>query len=85
MDSQARKEEILAKKAKLEELRRTRALREQEMRKSRQSVGEGSDVHIPPSHTLRRTNHHIVDAPNPNTLWKSRTPRPHPRQRRSTK
>jgi hypothetical protein len=42
--AQARREEILAKKAKLEELRRTRALREQEMKKSRQSVGESSEV-----------------------------------------
>lgn len=44
MDAEARKEEILAKKAKLEELRRARALREQEMRKNRQSAGEASDV-----------------------------------------
>jgi hypothetical protein len=44
MDAEARKEEILAKKAKLEELRRARALREQEMRKNRSSVGEGGDV-----------------------------------------
>ena len=47
MDAEARKEEILAKKAKLEELRRARALREQEMRTKRQSVDPNSDVLTP--------------------------------------
>lgn len=37
----ARKEEILAKKAKLEELRRTRVLREQELKKSKQDATTG--------------------------------------------
>ena len=50
MDAESRKEEILAKKAKLEELRRARAMREQEMRKSRQSVGEGADVRSSQEH-----------------------------------
>lgn len=38
----ARKEEILAKKAKLEELRRTRVLREQELKKSKQDATTGT-------------------------------------------
>lgn len=38
----ARREEILAKKAKLEELRRTRALREQDLKRSKQDAGSSS-------------------------------------------
>jgi dynein intermediate chain len=44
MDSQTRREEILAKKAKLAEMRRVRALRDQETKSLKQGVGESSDV-----------------------------------------
>lgn len=46
MDSKARREEIEAKKAKLLELKRSRALREQELKSSRQAA-EGSDIAQP--------------------------------------
>jgi dynein intermediate chain len=46
MDSKARREEIEAKKAKLLELKRSRALREQELKSSRQAA-EGSDLAQP--------------------------------------
>jgi len=46
MDSKTRREEIEAKKAKLLELKRSRALREQELKSSRQAV-EGSDLAQP--------------------------------------
>jgi dynein intermediate chain, cytosolic len=47
---QQRKDEILAKKAKLAELKRQRELRAREVSSSRQSVGSSSDVEssIPP-------------------------------------
>ena len=41
---QQRKDEILAKKAKLAELKRQRELRQREFSQNRQSVGEGSEV-----------------------------------------
>jgi dynein intermediate chain len=41
---QARKDEILAKKAKLAELKRQRELRTREVSASRQSIGGTSDV-----------------------------------------
>lgn len=41
---QQRRDEILAKKAKLAELKRQRELRAREVSASRQSVGSGSDV-----------------------------------------
>ena len=41
---QARKDEILAKKAKLAELKRQRKLRQKEFSTSRQSIGESSEV-----------------------------------------
>ena len=41
---QARKEEILAKKAQLAELKRQRELRQKEFSSHRQSVGEGTEV-----------------------------------------
>jgi hypothetical protein len=44
MDAQNRREEILAKKAKLAEMRRVRALRDQETKNLKQGTGEGSDV-----------------------------------------
>ncbi|KAL1302428.1 hypothetical protein AAFC00_002821 [Neodothiora populina] len=50
---QARKEEILAKKAKLAELKRQRELRQREFSSHRSSVGEGSDI---PSPTPSRAN-----------------------------
>jgi hypothetical protein len=46
MEAQARREEILAKKAKLAEMRRVRALRDQETKSLKQVTGEGSDVCI---------------------------------------
>jgi dynein intermediate chain len=45
---QARKDEILAKKAKLAELKRQRELRTREVSASRQSIGSSSDVWMPP-------------------------------------
>jgi dynein intermediate chain len=44
---QQRREEILAKKAKLEELKRQRALRAREASASRQSIGGSGDVRLP--------------------------------------
>lgn len=41
MTMQQRKDEILAKKAKLAELRRQRELRQREFSQTRQSIGEG--------------------------------------------
>lgn len=41
---QARKEEILAKKAKLAELKRQRELRQKEFNQTRSSIGESSEV-----------------------------------------
>jgi dynein intermediate chain len=41
---QQRKDEILAKKAKLAELKRQRELRQREFSQNRQSVGEVSEV-----------------------------------------
>lgn len=41
---QARKDEILAKKAKLAELKRQRELRQKEFTSARQSLGEPSEV-----------------------------------------
>lgn len=41
---QLRKEEILAKKAKLAELKRQRELRQREFSQNRMSVGESSEV-----------------------------------------
>ena len=41
---QQRRDEILAKKAKLAELKRQRELRAREVSVSRQSIGSGSDV-----------------------------------------
>jgi dynein intermediate chain len=41
---QARKDEILAKKAKLAELKRQRELRTREVSATRQSIGSSSDV-----------------------------------------
>jgi dynein intermediate chain len=54
MDAEARKEEILAKKAKLEELRRARAAREQELRTKRQSVDPGDVLAPTPSRDQRQ-------------------------------
>ncbi|KAF2400516.1 WD40 repeat-like protein [Trichodelitschia bisporula] len=44
MDPAARREAILAKKEKLAELKRTRALRQQELQNSRQASGEHADL-----------------------------------------
>ena len=44
---QQRRDEILAKKAKLEELKRQRALRAREASTNRGSVGSNSDVNTP--------------------------------------
>jgi dynein intermediate chain len=45
---QQRRDEILAKKAKLAELKRQRELRTREVSASRQSIGSSSDVwHFP--------------------------------------
>lgn len=41
MTMQQRKDEILAKKAKLAELKRQRELRQKEFSQNRQSIGEG--------------------------------------------
>ena len=41
---QQRRDEILAKKAKLAELKRQRELRQKEFTQSRQSIGESSEV-----------------------------------------
>jgi len=41
---QARKDEILAKKAKLAELKRQREARQKEFTSSRQSLGEATEV-----------------------------------------
>lgn len=54
MDAEARKEEILAKKAKLEELRRARAAREQEMRAKRQSVEPSDVLSVTPNRDARQ-------------------------------
>jgi dynein intermediate chain len=54
MDAEARKEEILAKKAKLEELRRARAAREQELRTKRQSVDPGDVLTPTPNRDQRQ-------------------------------
>jgi dynein intermediate chain len=43
---QQRRDEILAKKAKLAELKRQRELRTREISSSRQSIGSSSDVNI---------------------------------------
>lgn len=43
---QQRKDEILAKKAKLAELKRQRELRQKEFTQSRQSIGEPSEVDV---------------------------------------
>jgi len=43
---QARKDEILAKKAKLAELKRQRELRQKEFTNTRQSIGETSEVRL---------------------------------------
>jgi dynein intermediate chain, cytosolic len=45
---QQRRDEILAKKAKLAELKRQRELRARDVSASRMSVGSSSDVKIPP-------------------------------------
>jgi len=44
---QSRKDEILAKKAKLAELKRQRELRQREFSSNRQSVGDASEVILP--------------------------------------
>lgn len=44
---QSRKEEILAKKAKLAELKRQRELRQREFSSNRQSVGDAAEVCLP--------------------------------------
>lgn len=44
---QQRRDEILAKKAKLAELKRQRELRTREISSSRQSIGSSSDVREP--------------------------------------
>ena len=41
---QKRREEILAKKAKLAELKRQRELKQREMSAARQSIGDSSEV-----------------------------------------
>lgn len=43
---QARKDEILAKKAKLAELKRQRELRQKEFSQSRASIGDASEVFL---------------------------------------
>lgn len=43
---QARKDEILAKKAKLAELKRQRELRQKEFSQSRASIGDASEVNL---------------------------------------
>ena len=50
---QARKDEILAKKARLAELKRQRELRQKEFTSSRQSIGDPSDVCIGISYSRR--------------------------------
>lgn len=49
---QQRRDEILAKKAKLAELKRQRELRAREVSASRQSIGSASDVKLPLSHNV---------------------------------
>lgn len=44
---QARKDEILAKKAKLAELKRQRELRQKEFTQNRASIGDASEVNTP--------------------------------------
>lgn len=48
---QARKDEILAKKAKLAELKRQRELRQKEFSNNRQSLGSVEEVSMPGSCT----------------------------------
>ena len=43
---QARKDEILAKKARLAELKRQREIRQKEFSSTRQSIGDASEVSI---------------------------------------
>lgn len=47
---QARKDEILAKKARLAELKRQREIRQKEFSSTRQSIGDASEVDIHQSH-----------------------------------
>jgi hypothetical protein len=49
---QQRKDEILAKKAKLAELKRQRELRNRDVSSSRQSIGGSSDVCASPYHYM---------------------------------
>ncbi|KAL1986902.1 hypothetical protein VTN96DRAFT_5319 [Rasamsonia emersonii] len=51
---QARKEEILAKKAKLAELKRQRELRQKEFNQTRSSIGESSEISPAPSRAESR-------------------------------
>lgn len=46
---QARKDEILAKKAKLAELKRQRELRQKEFTQNRASIGDASEVNKSPN------------------------------------
>lgn len=62
---QQRRDEILAKKAKLEELKRQRALRAREVSATRQSVGSSTDVRDPPIPTLIIFLTYVVDISDP--------------------
>ena len=44
---QSRKDEILAKKARLAELKRQREIRQKEFSSTRQSIGDASEVILP--------------------------------------
>ncbi|KAH0545034.1 hypothetical protein FGG08_000805 [Glutinoglossum americanum] len=63
---QQRKDEILAKKAKLAELKRQRELRQREFSANRQSLGDASEVNenFPPP-SIAATNLHQVVSPTP--------------------
>jgi hypothetical protein len=61
---QQRRDEILAKKAKLAELKRQRELRTREISSSRQSVGSSSDVNIFSLQTLSGYLHKLAYSPN---------------------
>lgn len=55
---QSRKDEILAKKARLAELKRQREIRQKEFSSTRQSIGDASEVRMPtPAFTTSKLTH----------------------------
>jgi len=61
---QQRRDEILAKKAKLAELKRQRELRTREISSSRQSIGSSSDVNMLLPTFSSRYLHKLAYSPN---------------------